>query len=303
LRKRKVTQSRHLVRRGAAECTGALSREPAGLCVFDAARGGKDVCSPEPAVTAICRPRSCSPRVYWYVCLMRIAVVTPYFKEDISILECCHRSVNAQTIPCSHVMVADGFPSAEVARWAVEHVVLPAPHDDKGSTPRVAGSFHAIGLGFDGIAFLDADNWYRPDHIASLLELHRRSGASFLTSSRFLCRLDGSIMGRCHMTDGVSFVDTSCMLLMRPAFRVISNWCLMPGYAQIISDRVFLFQARAARIEMAHSDEPTVYYRCGKPGIYQHFDEAPPAGVQPRPDYEAAFRRWTAEGNPPLAHP
>ncbi len=233
---------------------------------------------------------------------MRIAVVTPYHKEDISILEQCHHSIDAQSIPCTHVMVADGCPSTEVAKWAIEHVVLPRPHNDIGSTPRVVGSFHAIGLKFDGIAFLDADNWYRHDHVASLLELHRRSGASFLTSSRFLCRLDGSIMGRCHMTDGVSFADTSCMLLMRSAFGLISNWCLMPDYTQIISDRVFLFQARAARIGMAHSYEPTVYYRCGKAGNYEHFGETPPAGVKPRPDYEAAFRRWIAEGNPPLTN-
>jgi hypothetical protein len=231
---------------------------------------------------------------------MRIAVVTPYHREDIPVLAQCHESVNAQSTPCTHVMVADGCPSTEVAKWTVDHVVLPRAHNDIGSTPRVIGSFHAIGLGFDGIAFLDADNWYRPDHIATLLELHRRSGASFLTSSRLLCRLDGSVMGLCDATDGSRFVDTSCMLLMRPAFGLISNWRLMPEYAQIISDRVFLFLAKAAHVKMAHSAEPTVHYRCGKAGIYEHFGEPPPAGVRPRPDYDAAFRRWVAEGNPPL---
>lgn len=234
---------------------------------------------------------------------MKIAVVTPYYREDVARLVHCHRSVAGQRAPCTHIMVADGYPCAAVADWDVDHIALPRSHHDIGSTPRVIGSFHAIGLGFDGIAFLDADNWYDADHIASLLELHARTGAPFVTSSRLLCRLDGSVMGRCHMTDGTSFVDTSCMLLMRQAFGLIANWCLMPDYAQIISDRVFLFQARAAGVAMAHSDKATVHYRCGKAGNYHHFGETPPAGAEPRPDYEAALRRWEAAGNPALVAP
>jgi hypothetical protein len=231
---------------------------------------------------------------------MKIAVVTPYYREDPAILEQCHRSVAGQRAACTHVMVADGWPSAAVKTWAVDHVVLPRCHHDIGSTPRVIGSFHAIGLGFDGIAFLDADNWYDCDHIASLLELHARTGAPFLTSSRLLCRLDGSVMGKCHLTNATSFVDTSCMLLMHGAFGLIANWSLMPDYAQIISDRVFLSLARAAGIALAHSDRPTVHYRCGKSGIYDHFGETPPPGVEPRPDYEGALRHWHAAGNPAL---
>ena len=197
-------------------------------------------------------------------------------------------------------MVADGLPRSEVGSWDVEHVVLPRSHADYGSTPRLIGSFHAVGLGFDGIAFLDADNWYRPDHLQILLELHRRTGASFLSSSRLLCRLDGSVMGPCRTSDGEQFVDTSCMLLMRPAFGVLANWCLMPDYAQVISDRVFLYLAKAAALTFAHSPEASVYYRCSKAGAYKRFGETPPEGVRPPPDYSTAFQRWVAEGNSPL---
>jgi glycosyltransferase involved in cell wall biosynthesis len=231
---------------------------------------------------------------------MKIAVVTPYHGEDFATLAQCHRSVAAQLIACTHVLVADGRPSDKVANWNVEHVVLPRPHNDYGSTPRAIGSWHAAGLQFDGVAFLDADNWYDREHIASLLDLYEHSGAPFLTSSRLLCRLDGSVMRPCHVTDGTSFVDTSCMLLMREAFGLIANWCLMPDWAQIISDRVFLYYARAAGIKMAHSGKPTVYYRCGKAGIYHDLGEVPPQGVRPKPDYESALQRWSAAGNPPL---
>lgn len=231
---------------------------------------------------------------------MKIAVVTPYYREELAVLEQCHRSVTEQRAPSYHIMVADGAPRAEVGQWPIDHLILPRPHGDIGSTPRVIGSFHAMGLDFDGVAFLDADNWYHPDHIASLLDLHSRTGAHFLSSSRLLCRLNGTVMAKCRSTDGVSFVDTSCMLLMRPAFKLIANWSLIPAYAQVISDRAFLALAKVSGITMAHSDRPTVCYRCGKVGIYHELGEVPPPGVQPKPDYEAAFRRWHAEGHPAL---
>lgn len=231
---------------------------------------------------------------------MKIAVVTPYLREHASILNDCHRSVRAQTVPCTHVMVADGFPAPEVQSWDVDHIVLPRPHGDYGSTPRLIGAFHAVGLGFDGIAFLDADNWYRADHLAILLERHRQTGGAFLSSSRVLCRLDGSVMGPGPTCDGETFVDTSCMLLMRPAFGLLANWCLMPDYAHVIGDRVFLHLARAAGTTFSHSPEPTVYYRCGKSDSYDMVGETPPAGTQPPPDYPTAFRRWIEDGHPPL---
>jgi len=231
---------------------------------------------------------------------MKIAVITPYYHEDASILYDCHRSVLAQTVPCTHVMVADGSPSADVPLWHVDHIILPRRQNDYGSTPRLIGSFHAVGLGFDGVAFLEADNWYRHDHLEILLDLHRRTGAPFVSSSRILCRLDGSVMGPCQTSDADRFIDTSCMLLLRPAFGLLANWCLMPHYAHVISDRVFLWLAKAAGTTFGHSLEPTLYYRCGKSDSYKAVGETPPPGAQPPPDYGTAFRRWIADGYPPL---
>ena len=69
-----------------------------------------------------------------------------------------------------HVLVADGCPQPKINQWQAEHVQLPRSHGDIGSTPRLIGCYHAIGLGVDAVAFLDADNWYREDHISNLLE-------------------------------------------------------------------------------------------------------------------------------------
>jgi hypothetical protein len=231
---------------------------------------------------------------------MNIAVISPYYRETLPILSACHQSVRAQSVPCTHVMVADGFPSAEVQSWPVEHLILPRSHNDFGSTPRAIGSFHAVGLGFDGVAFLDADNWYRADHLQKLLDLHARTGAPFVTSSRVLCRIDGSVLTDSKAFENHNFADTSCMLIMRPAFGVLANWVLMPQYAQPISDRVFLHLARASGTRIVHSQEPTVYYRCVKSDIYELLRETPPPGARPPPDYETAFRRWEADGHAPL---
>lgn len=231
---------------------------------------------------------------------MRVAVITPYHTEPPALLRHCHESVMRQSHPCLHVIVADGFPKDEVARWPADHVILPRAHDDIGSTPRLIGCYHAIGLGYDAVAFLDADNWYRDDHVAALVRLCERTGAGFASSSRMLCRPDGSAMAPCYMTDPERFVDTNCMLFARPAFAVLAQWTLMPDYGHLIGDKIMLYHVKASGVRRAHNPDPTVYYRCGKAGVYEVLGEAVPDGVRPAPDYGAAMARWVAEGNPPL---
>jgi glycosyltransferase involved in cell wall biosynthesis len=231
--------------------------------------------------------------------IVRVAVITPYYKEPMEMLRQCHESVARQTYPCLHVMVADGFPHLETASWSIDHVTLPKAHRDIGSTPRLIGCYHAIGLGYDAVAFLDADNWYREDHIASLVRLVEQ-GAGFASSSRYLCRLDGSPMAPCPLIDPERFIDTSCMLFARPAFQVLANWVLMPDYGHLIGDRIMLYHIKRSGVRRAHNPLPTVFYRCDKEGLYRQLGEAVPFGVHPRPDYEISFLRWVADGNPPL---
>lgn len=230
----------------------------------------------------------------------RVAVVTPYHGEDLELLEQCHQSVMAQTIPCLHVLVADGHPDARVDDWNVNHVVLPACHADIGSTPRLIGSYHAIGLGVDAVAFLDADNWYQPHHIENLMDCRRKSGAGFVSSSRLLCRLDGTPMGPCPVTDPDRFIDTNCMLFGREAFHLLHHWVLMPHYAHLIGDRVILHHVRESGVLRCHSNRHSVCYRCGKEGLYRQMGERIPPGVQPKPDYDSAFQQWVQDGFPPL---
>ena len=232
--------------------------------------------------------------------LPRVAVITPYYKESLALLEQCHQSVLNQSEPCLHVLVADGHPRPRINRWHAEHVRLPRSHGDIGSTPRLIGSYHAIGLGVEAVAFLDADNWYGPDHIAGMLEAMQEQQADFVSSNRTLCRLDGSVMGSCSLTDPERFIDTNAMLFGSGAFPQLHHWVLMPSYGHLIGDRVMLHQLKAAGLKRHHLDQASVFYRCAKEGLYRQIGEEIPEGVQARPNYEASFQQWEDEGYPPL---
>ena len=232
--------------------------------------------------------------------LPRVAVITPYYKEPLSQLRKCHESVLAQSEPCLHVLVADGHRRRRINHWQAEHVRLPRSHGDIGSTPRLIGSYHAIGLGVDAVAFLDADNWYRPDHIANLLAAMDLHQADFVSSSRTLCRLDGSVMAPCPLTNPDRFIDTNAMLFGRGAFPLLHQWVLMPPYGHLIGDRIMLHHLKSTDLKCRHVDEASVFYRCAKEGLYSQLQQTIPAGVQPTPDYDTSFRLWEADGHPPL---
>jgi hypothetical protein len=208
--------------------------------------------------------------------------------------------VLAQSLACLHVLVADGHPQAEIDGWEAHHVILPVSHADIGSTPRLIGAYHAIGLGVEAVAFLDADNWYAPHHIARLMAARQAHKAAFVSSGRMLCRLDGSPMAPCPLIDPERFVDTNCMLFGREAFPLLHHWVLMPDYGHLIGDRIMLHHIRRSGLPRFHLDQPSVHYRCAKEGLYHRLGEPIPPGVQPRPDYEASFNRWIADGNAPL---
>jgi glycosyltransferase involved in cell wall biosynthesis len=144
---------------------------------------------------------------------VRIAVITPYYKEPLSILKQCHDSVLAQQVDAvvDHFMIADGHPMLELSKWKVKHVQLPNAHSDNGNTPRGIGSTLADAEGYDFVAYLDADNWYYPDHLASLLALHHQSEAPVCCSMRTFHKIDGSPLNIAEpQEDSFLHVDTSC---------------------------------------------------------------------------------------------
>ena len=207
---------------------------------------------------------------------LRVAVVTPYYRETPQILAQCHDSVRNQTYACTHVLVSDGHPQPQMARAEALHIALPRAHEDNGNTARMIGAISAINQGFDAVAFLDADNWYEPDHIARMVALHRRTQADVCTAARWIVREDGSRMFVDWECDGVAFVDTSCLWLTGPALNLIPLWGAMPRNGGPIGDRVFWRAVVNQGLPRAHDPHPSVAFRSRYRFHYEHAGETPP---------------------------
>lgn len=231
---------------------------------------------------------------------MRVAVITPYFKEPLEQLRGCHESVAAQTYAeVTHFMVADGHPRREVDSWPVRHLQLPWNHKDFGDTPRAVAAMSASSQDFDAIAFLDADNWYEPNHIETLVRLHRESGAQVVTATRNLIRPDGSILAVCKQSNGVDFCDMNCFFITRDAFAVLGAWAFKDPRASIVDDYVLWMIIKNSNLRVAHSTAPTVNYRTMWAMTYIEHGEEPPEGSRcmlrsPEEPYPKLFDYWTA---------
>ncbi len=228
---------------------------------------------------------------------MKVAVVTPYYKESIDYLRLCHESVVNQTVDCTHIMVADGHPNLEVERWAVRHIALPYSHGDFGDTAKAIGAVEAIGSGYDAIAFMDADNWLLENHIESLIKCAEKNKADFVSSYRYLCRIDGTLLGECLNSDAKTFVDTNCMFFRGKALGIAAHWFHIPPDSHAICDRVMWRFVQNSKVKVAHTGISTVCYRLTYPQVYEAFGEEPPEGCKAGRNLVAeAVQRWKQRG-------
>jgi hypothetical protein len=230
----------------------------------------------------------------------RVAVVTPFCHEPPEWLVQAQKSVAAQTYPCDHILVGDA--ASVVPALPAMVVNLPTGVADYGDTPRAIGSFYAAGLGYDAIAYLDADNWFHPGHIASLVALHMQTRAAVVTSRRAFVRLDGTYMAECTASDGETFSDTNCLYLTRPAFGVLSTWALMDPAFHAIDDRVMWHAIKQQGYSRAHTEQASVAYRARLPNFYTDLGETSPVDVKlaQAEAIMSALAAWEAAGNATL---
>ncbi len=215
---------------------------------------------------------------------MKVAVITPYHLESDEVLRQCHRSVLSQSLSvedsCTHIVVADGHPGKLFDNETARHITLPHCHNDNGNTPRSIGSLYAINQGFDAIAYLDADNWYQPNHIASLINAQQQHGSLVCASARSFHRADGSEMHIREATDGHSHLDTSCLFLTQDAFRLCNVWAMMPKFLSPICDRIFFYALSQAQFEIAYTGQKTLAFRSQYASHYRGIGEPPPEGAK-----------------------
>lgn len=209
---------------------------------------------------------------------MKVFVVTPYFNTPPDWLIQCHRSVRAQTAPATHIMVCDGCLPIPVPGFEGIHVVLRKNYADFGTTPRMLGIYQAVAEGADAIAFLDADCWFYPRHIAAMLAHMQAASLDAACSARILHRLDGSTMIRCPDVDGDAIVDTNCLMVLRPTFPHLLGWVLkQPPFD--LADNAIWRHLRAHGMRTGFLDQATVAYRTRHAVHYLAADEPPPPGA------------------------
>jgi predicted O-linked N-acetylglucosamine transferase (SPINDLY family) len=228
----------------------------------------------------------------------RVAVVTPYYKERRAWLERCIESVKAQDYPVTHYMVADGFAQDWIDGAGVEHLKLGRGHADYGNTPRALGAQLAVSEGFDAICFLDADNWYAPDHVTRCLEAADSSeeAVDYVVARRNFVRDDGSVIPLAYDEDAAAardgHIDTNCYFLLRGAFHTIPRWNLMPKPLAIVCDRVYRIVLESEKLKRAITDSATVNYLCTWKGPYLAIGETPPAFAKSHVDPTSYMRWW-----------
>ena len=211
----------------------------------------------------------------------RVAVITPYHREPIELLWRCHRSVAEQEVGADHIMVADGHANAAIDDWPVAHVRLPVAHDDNGNTPRGLASLMARNQGYDFIAYLDADNWYHPGHLRSLMTLWEAHRTPVCAALRTFHDAAGDDLG-IHEgdEDALAHVDTSCLLIHRSGFAALPVWLDMPRRLSPVGDRVFLAGLRHHRLAIASSGARTVAFRSRYRVHYLAAGRSPPADAK-----------------------
>jgi hypothetical protein len=228
---------------------------------------------------------------------MKIAVITPYFKEPLSYLERGHKSVITQGADVDHFLVADGFPNNTIGSWNCKHIVLPNSHGDNGNTPRGIGGALAISQGYDAIAYLDADNWFHPGHLSSLIDLSKLSRSEVCTSFRTMHALDGGeLMVQDRDELDLTHVDTSCYLILETAFALNDIWLHMPKELSPICDRVFLKGVVEGRYVTASSKLQTVAFRSQYRQHYLDAKVTPPPAAKENVGDEAWAYLSTIDG-------
>jgi hypothetical protein len=209
---------------------------------------------------------------------MRVAVITPYYREDLGTLRKCHDSVLQQTYPCTHYFVADGHPQHELSSWNVQHIVLPHSHGDVGNTPRGIGGISALNGGFDAIAYLDADNFYSPDHIESLVACCRQNDCHVAFSGRQIVLSTGEL---CDFEDieevEGKHVDTSCFFITARAAFLLPVWAMMDRKASPLGDRLMLSVIMTRGVSHAWTGRKTLYYVSHYREHFEAMGKPPPA--------------------------
>ena len=223
---------------------------------------------------------------------MKIAVITPYYKESIEILRQCHLSVINQNINVivTHFFIADGCPKEEIASWNAKHIILPISNNDNGNTPRGIGSSLAKVEGYDFIAYLDADNWYHQDHLQTMLNKWKESRAPVIGSFRNFHHENGENLFTEESTENsLDHVDTSCFFLHKSCYELLNIWLEMPKILSPLCDAIFFAAIKHKKYGFCSTKKRTVAFRSKYLSHYVTANVRPPLNLKSEAEFIPAL--------------
>jgi len=219
---------------------------------------------------------------------MKIAVITPYYKEPSNYLIKCHESVLNQSLISDHFFIADGHENKILNKLKIKHVVLPEAHLDNGNYARWFGSKIAKDSGYDFITYLDADNWFLENHLSSMYKKYLSSKFNIITSFRFIFSLEEKLLyGMPERAElDLKHVDTSCYLLHKNVFDLIDIWKNMPKELSPCCDRVFFKGILSKKYSYVSTKLQTVAFRSQYKAHYLGANQPPPINAKDSVSYE-----------------
>ncbi len=226
---------------------------------------------------------------------MKLAIVTPYYRESLDELMTAHQSVIWQDTDVTHIMVADGHPNPAIENWSCQHIVLPEAHRDAGNFARGIGALHAFQRGAEYVCFLDADNWLERNHFSSLHTILKFSGADLAVCRRSLRRLDSSVLDPFDPeSDGIRFADTGTVMLSRSAIEIAALWSTMPAELGGIGDQIVWAAINNRGFKIARTELPTLNYKTKWAVHYLGRGETAPAGAVDLEIVKSSEHNWGA---------
>jgi glycosyltransferase involved in cell wall biosynthesis len=196
----------------------------------------------------------------------RIMVITPTTGKE-SVLKAIE-SVANQTVKTEHLIVCDGYDAFEKQHFVENtHIVLPENVGGNGWYGHRVYAAMPLMVNADYILFLDEDNWFEPNHVATLIHKIKSKDLMWAHSLRriinerdeYVCDDDCEALGRypTFYDHNVSFVDTNCYCFRREFLVGVAHHF----YGRWGADRQFYAAVSKSLPSFGCTGEATVNYR------------------------------------------
>lgn len=195
-----------------------------------------------------------------------LMVVTSAYLERKNILHQNIKSVQQQDgfWHWHHLVVWDGITNLDfdeqlaAANETAYFLKVRYNHNDYGDYIRRFGTKLAIKRNLTAVTYLDADNYWTPNHWATVSQTRASSQKNIIISGRKLLHENGE-----ESEDFTKdFFDTNTITLFGEAMKIGLLWGLYPREMSLIGDRIIskYIQTHFAN-DIAYTNEATVNYR------------------------------------------